>query len=138
MSFKLYVILVAGILITSCKSMNLADRMGVLGTNSGESYGAMVGKQGGNPVIGATIGKVLGSCTASFITSKFQASPEKKMNRLYIIDGETLRAKEAQLKLQNILPANIDTLQVLSNAEATALYGNKGQHGAIVINLKKI
>lgn len=39
--------------------------------------------------------------------------------------------------LLNIAPANIESIEVLKDASATAIYGTKGANGVLLINLKK-
>lgn len=50
---------------------------------------------------------------------------------LYVVDGVIVN------NIKNILPDEIADLKVLQPAEATALYGEKGAQGAIIITTKK-
>jgi TonB family protein len=55
-------------------------------------------------------------------------------NPLIVIDGEV---KSADFKMNTISPENIESIQVLKDASATAAYGEKGKNGVIVITMKK-
>jgi TonB-dependent SusC/RagA subfamily outer membrane receptor len=52
---------------------------------------------------------------------------------LYIVDGNPSTAEE----VNRIDKKSIKTMEVLKDAQATAIYGSKGSHGAIVITLKQ-
>lgn len=54
-------------------------------------------------------------------------------NALYIVDGVPM--PEEQIKL--ISPSDIISVDVIKGAKATALYGNKGANGVIIITTKK-
>ncbi|MET4081285.1 TonB family protein [Pedobacter sp. UYP30] len=51
---------------------------------------------------------------------------------LYIVNG-----KEYTKDFKTISPNDIETIKVLKDTEATALYGDKGKNGVIIIALKK-
>ena len=52
---------------------------------------------------------------------------------LYVIDGE-IAAKE---KMEQLKPEQIESIDVLKGEKATAVYGDKGKNGVIVIRTKK-
>lgn len=52
---------------------------------------------------------------------------------LFIIDGLPVRGKE----LSTLKPENIDSIWILKNAAATAIYGSEGSNGVIIISTKK-
>ncbi|TDP00981.1 MG2 domain-containing protein [Flavobacterium sp. 245] len=54
-------------------------------------------------------------------------------NLLYIIDGEIADEKA----VKNLNSSDVISISVLKEQEATALYGNKGANGAIIITTKK-
>ncbi|GEP95141.1 SusC/RagA family TonB-linked outer membrane protein [Chitinophaga cymbidii] len=64
---------------------------------------------------------------------------------LYILNGIPLRESEANLggplqmisTLLNINPADIESIEVLKDAEATAIYGSRGANGVVLITTKK-
>lgn len=51
---------------------------------------------------------------------------------LYVVDGLPLEGLSAQLN-----PADIDKIEVLKDASATAIYGSRGANGVIMITTKK-
>ena len=53
---------------------------------------------------------------------------------LYIIDGIPTTRPEV---FQNMSPSNIESLQVLKDASATAVYGVRGANGVILITTKR-
>ncbi|TZF83259.1 TonB-dependent receptor plug domain-containing protein [Pedobacter sp. BS3] len=118
----------------SCQSMNVADRLSSLSALAGSNLGASIGRKAGNAAIGETIGKFYGTGTGLFINNTLT----KSSKTLYIIDGEPYKVREARNKLQNIDPGTIASVKVLDNEQAISLYGEKGQYGAILIDLKKI
>jgi TonB-dependent SusC/RagA subfamily outer membrane receptor len=54
-------------------------------------------------------------------------------NPLYIIDGE-ISSEEV---IKNLNPSDILSIEVIKEAKSTALYGEKGKNGAIIITTKK-
>ncbi len=124
--------------VSSCKSLELGRRSTSLAAAAGGSVGALIGKKAGNSAIGATIGAALGGSTGAFIASRFNkpSGNGKKVQPLYVLNGTPFKEKAAQSKLQNIDLQNISNVKVLDNFQATALYGNKGENGAIVIDYK--
>jgi hypothetical protein len=55
-------------------------------------------------------------------------------NILYIIDGV-----EAEMEtIKNMLPTNIESIQVIKGDNATNKYGDKGKNGVIIITSKKV
>ena len=53
---------------------------------------------------------------------------------LYVLDGVV---KEKDLDLKTIKPDEIESISVLKNASATAVYGDKGKDGVVIITTKK-
>ncbi|PWA09821.1 MG2 domain-containing protein [Flavobacterium laiguense] len=56
-----------------------------------------------------------------------------KVNPLYVVDGEPMTAEQAN----SITPSDIISIDVLKGEKATALYGEKGKNGVIIITTKK-
>jgi len=64
---------------------------------------------------------------------------------LYILNGIPLQQSEAALggpvqaisALLNINPADVESIEVLKDAEATAIYGSRGANGVVLITTKK-
>jgi TonB-dependent SusC/RagA subfamily outer membrane receptor len=57
----------------------------------------------------------------------------KTGNQLYIVDGEPMPFEQVQL----IVPGDILSIDVLKNGKSTALYGEKGKNGVIIITTRK-
>ncbi|QOG03709.1 alpha-2-macroglobulin [Flavobacterium sp. MDT1-60] len=64
---------------------------------------------------------------------KIKGSVTISTNPLYIIDGEIASENEAN----NLNPADILSVDVLKDAQATALYGSRASNGVIIITTKK-
>lgn len=62
-----------------------------------------------------------------------QIKLKDEANPLYVIDGE-IATKE---KMEQLKPEQIDAIDVLKGEKATAVYGDKGKNGVIVIRTKK-
>ncbi|MCR6720645.1 MAG: TonB-dependent receptor plug domain-containing protein [Chitinophagaceae bacterium] len=62
------------------------------------------------------------------------ATPGKEP--LYVIDGITVGEKNKAL-LDTLNPDRIESISVIKNAEATALYGKDAENGVIIISTKK-
>lgn len=130
---------VLAIALQSCGSLNKAEKGAVLGSAAGGAIGALIGKRAGNSAIGATIGAALGGSTGAFLGSKLDRLPDangKRLKPLYVLNGTLYKVKDAQIKLNTLKPEEIESVKVLSNNEAIALYGNKGENGAILITFK--
>jgi len=54
---------------------------------------------------------------------------------LFVIDGMVLQS--AEQGLDSVNPNNIESLTVLKNADATAIYGSRGANGVILIKTKR-
>ncbi len=122
-----------------CSSVNRTQRSTALGSAAGSSIGALLGKRAGNCVIGATIGAILGGSTGAFIGKGLDGiSSTQKSNALYVINGLQYNGKEAQDQLTKISPDRVQKIRVLKNKEAVARFGERGENGAILIDLIKI
>ncbi|HEU4790110.1 MAG TPA: alpha-2-macroglobulin family protein, partial [Flavobacterium sp.] len=69
---------------------------------------------------------------ASGVTIKETANSNGK-TPLYVVDGEPMTAEQVKL----ISPNDILSVEVIKNGKATALYGEKGKNGVIIITTKK-
>ncbi len=56
-----------------------------------------------------------------------------RVDPLYILDGEQI----TQEKMSEINPETVESVTVLKDKSATAVYGEKGKNGVIIINLKR-
>ena len=89
----------------------------------------------------ALVGKVAGIQSVSSsgapgsaptITIRGIGSYAASSQPLYVIDGVPL-----QQSISSINPADIESMSVLKDASATAIYGNRGANGVIIITTKK-
>ncbi|MEZ7497386.1 MG2 domain-containing protein [Flavobacterium sp. Arc3] len=67
------------------------------------------------------------------ITIRGKALINENNEPLYIVDGEPMLAKDAQL----LIPNDILSIEVLKDTQAKAIYGTKGDNGVIIITTKK-
>lgn len=129
------------ITFTGCSSLDKMQQSTLLGSAAGGAIGATIGKRAGNTVVGATIGAALGATTGAFIGRKIDdfngiKSGDKGVP-LYVINGIPYSVKSARHKLTSVNPSQIESIVVLKMDQARALYGNKGENGAILISLTK-
>lgn len=122
--------------LPSCKAISEQQQAVVLGAAAGGSIGALIGKKAGNPAIGATIGAALGGSTGAFI-SKRLIKNGPATTPIYVLNGTPYKEKDAQVKLANVTAESIESVKVLNTEEAVAIYGGKGENGAILINFKE-
>ncbi len=94
---------------------------------------ALAGKVAGLQVL-SQAGSKLGS--GAVVRIRGAASLVDK-NPLYVIDGTPLTADSGTPPSLDINPDDIETLSVLKGPNATALYGQRGDAGVIVITTKK-
>lgn len=128
-------------IFTSCSSINKTQKSTVLGSAAGGALGAVIGKRAGNTAVGATIGAVIGASTGAFIGKRLDYISGKKSNKpapLYVINGKVYIEKDARNLLAAIQPEKIERIEVLKTEEAIALYGNKGENGAVLVSVKDI
>ena len=140
LSLLLCILVIAVLAFPSCRSMDRTRKGAALGAAAGGAIGAMIGKKAGNSAIGATIGAALGGSTGAFIANKLKKTPDslrKAINTLYVINGVPVDQKHIQEKLSKMAADNISSVTVLTNTEAVARYGNKGENGAILISFKE-
>lgn len=94
----------------------------------GASPGVVVTTDGGNPTGGATI-RIRGS-------SSLSASNDP----LIVIDGvpQTNQANGGGMSAMSMInPQNIESMTILKDASATAIYGSRASNGVIIITTKK-
>ena len=136
------VALLIPLILTGCASLDTAGRSTMLGSEAGGSIGALIGKRAGNTVVGATIGAALGASTGAFIGRRLDSIAEnrlkaKSLSPLIVINGIPYRNKEAYTRLNRIASEEIVSIIVLKNEDAVRLYGNKGEHGAVLISISR-
>lgn len=66
--------------------------------------------------------------------NKTQQQNSSMNNALIVVDGEVM---PSTFDMKSIKPENIATIDVLKDASATAVYGEKGKNGVVVIRTKK-
>jgi len=92
----------------------------------GASPGVVVTTDGGNPSGGATI-RIRGG-----------ASLNSSNDPLVVIDGVPMNGSYGAMNpLTMISPENIESLTILKDASATAIYGSRASNGVIIITTKK-
>jgi phage tail tape-measure protein len=126
----------SGLIMPSCKTIEKGRDGAVLGAAAGGSIGALIGKKAGNPAIGATIGAALGGSTGAFLSKKLYKSSGPGVKPIYVLNGTPYKEKAAQEKLSKVNAESIESVKVLNTDEAIAIYGEKGENGAILINFK--
>ena len=67
------------------------------------------------------------------ITIRGQRSISASNSPLYVVDGMVIQNGG----IENINPADIDAIDVLKDASATAIYGSRGANGVILVTTKK-
>jgi len=85
-------------------------------------------KQGSNPTTGNSLGIRFRSDNGGEMKLGDKAANEP----LYILDGKPIDAEE----MKSINPNTIESINVLKDASATAIYGLKGVNGVIIITSK--
>ncbi|MBC2845148.1 DUF4139 domain-containing protein [Winogradskyella flava] len=93
------------------------------GTSSGNSSYA-VSSVSSEDIVSSLYGKAAG------VTIRGARSLKSKSNILYIVDGIPVKANAAS----KINPDSIESIEVLKDSQATALYGNRAANGVIIIN----
>ena len=97
---------------------------GVIIVTTKETNAALSGK-----VTGLSIKKTDGNETKSNIVVRGEKTWGKE-DPLIVINGEIA-------DLKNIAPENVESISILKDASSTALYGDKGKNGVVIITTKK-
>jgi|SRR5690554_206320 len=63
-----------------------------------------------------------------------QRSLTASSDPLYVVDGIPLASKDA---INNINPADIESIDILKDASSTAIYGSRGANGVILVTTKR-
>ncbi len=56
---------------------------------------------------------------------------------LFIIDDKMIEDNKAKSVFENISPSVIDSIKIISPAEAVSKYGDNAKYGAVIIKMKK-
>lgn len=73
-------LLIGGMLMVGCKSMNKTQKGAAIGTGSGAAVGAVIGKASGNTAMGAILGATVGGVTGALIGRKMDKQAEEMKN----------------------------------------------------------
>ncbi|PSL22955.1 SusC/RagA family TonB-linked outer membrane protein [Dyadobacter jiangsuensis] len=105
-----------------------------VGYSVSEVKGATMVKAREPNAISSLTGKVAGLTIAQSpdLLSSPQVTLRGRDRVLYVVDGVPMNTDS-----WNLSPDDIETYSVLKGASAAALYGNRGQNGAIIITTKK-
>ena len=89
---------------------------------------AMQGKAAGVDITNSQRPGEVGS-----ITVRGQRSIDASNGPLYVVDGMTIQTGG----IENINPADIESIEVLKDASSTAIYGSRGANGVVLVTTKK-
>ena len=89
---------------------------------------AMQGKAAGVDITNSQRPGEVGS-----ITVRGQRSIDASNGPLYVVDGMTIQNGG----IENINPADIESIEVLKDASSTAVYGSRGANGFVLVTTKK-
>ena len=89
---------------------------------------AMQGKAAGVDITNSQRPGEVGS-----ITVRGQRSIDASNGPLYVVDGMTIQNGG----IENINPADIESIEVLKDASSTAIYGSRGANGVVLVTTKK-
>lgn len=74
---NLLILLIVGMIVSSCSSMNKTQKGAVVGTTGGGAMGAVIGKATGNTAMGAIIGATVGGATGAIIGNQMDKQAEE-------------------------------------------------------------
>ncbi|WP_370089833.1 SusC/RagA family TonB-linked outer membrane protein [Ekhidna sp.] len=107
---------------------------GVIQSLAGKASGVRITKNSGDPGSGA------------YIQIRGQSSITRSLQPLIVIDGVPMTNSEIgnntggvhqQSRLNDLNPNDIESVQILKGASASALWGSRGSNGVIVVTTKK-
>ena len=93
----------------------------------------------------ASVANLLGGRVAGVISMQTSGEPGKNLSEFWIRGIGTFGANSAALVLidglegdiNNIDPADIESFSILKDASATAVYGNRGANGVVIVTTKR-
>lgn len=89
----------------------------------------------GTGILGKNPDIIIRGITSPFYTSKTNYNNN---NPLFVIDGVPITTGDKQFNpLQAISPEDIESVDILKDAGATAMYGSRGANGVIIVKTKK-
>ncbi|MGF6924887.1 TonB-linked SusC/RagA family outer membrane protein [Chitinophaga sp. W2I13] len=124
--------------VSSLKAEDIASQpvMDPLAAMQGRVAGMLISSSNGLP----------GSSFKVVIRGQSSIDPDHKNDPLYIIDGvpfyseplnQFTSANGSQSPLATINPSDIERIDVLKDADATAIYGSRGANGVVLITTKR-
>lgn len=111
-----FILVFAGLLVSSCKSMNKTQKGAVIGAAGGAAVGAGVGKAAHNTALGAIIGAAVGGVTGGIIGKQM----DKQAKEIAKIPGaEVKRVGEGiNVTFESGVLFNIDQAAISPSAQA--------------------
>lgn len=76
LSYSLAVLIVAGVLMSGCKSLTGTQKGAIIGTAGGAAAGAVIGRASGNTALGTVIGATVGGVTGAVIGNQMDKQAE--------------------------------------------------------------
>jgi TonB family protein len=113
--------------------VNKVDNKATATTSTGEVVNIVLSPGTGTAVAGKVDGvKIVNGQSTGTVTAFRVGNHDGKNPPLYVLDGQPLTADE----LNKISPNDIESINVLKDASATSIYGEKGKNGVILITSK--
>ncbi len=95
---------------------------------------AMQGQAAGVDITSSERPGELGSITIRGVRSLAGSNDKDLMKPLYVVDGIPLMSSSG---IETINPRDIQSIDILKDASATAIYGSRGANGVIIVTTKK-
>lgn len=86
-------LVISGMLLTSCESLNNTQKGGAIGAGGGAAAGAIIGKMTGNTALGAVIGAAVGGTAGVLIGKKMDKQAEEIKTELPNVKVERVEEK---------------------------------------------
>jgi len=126
--------------VSSVNSDDLKNRVGATFDQlmTGRAAGVNIVQSSGEPGAGVTI-KVRGSASVNAGTSPLYVIDGYAMDNgsMDVNNGAEFDGNTARNPLTSLNPSDIESVEILKDASATAIYGARGANGVIIITTKK-
>ncbi len=126
--------------VSSVSSDELKDRIGATFDQliTGRAAGVNIVQSSGEPGAGVTI-KIRGSASVNAGTSPLYVIDGYAMDNgsMDVNSGAEFDGNTARNPLTSLNPSDIESIEILKDASATAIYGARGANGVIIITTKK-
>ncbi len=113
------------------KSIEKVNRVDAASAIQGQIPGVMVQRTDNKPGSGGFNIRIRGASTIHTTETAANAGYTPGQNPLFIVDGIFVN------DISFLNPADIDRMDVLKDASATAIYGSRGTNGVVIIQTKK-